>query len=894
MKRLICSACSLVALTLVIVFAGCGGGGYNNMQTMTPPNITVSITVANNITFLEAGGSVAITAVANGDTYGKGVTWSFSPMLGTLTNMTSSSVTYNAPATPPANDIAVTITATSVSDPTKSGAASIDVPPIVVTLAASVNPVGAGGMSQITAMVTNDPANKQVDPNSWTITPATGAGTLSGKTSTSVTYTAPITPPASDVSVTITATSVSDPTQKGTITIIFAAIRVSLSANPISVQACPAPPSCLNGTSQITATVTFDPANMGVNPASWAITSPTPAVGTLSGQTSSSVTYTAPSNVPTANLPVTITATSISGPPQSGNVTVTVLAITVSVSPSSALIPANVLVMQQFTGTVQNDPAIAGVNWTTTQGTPPTLCVSACGTFSPTNTPSGTATTYTAPAAVPSPATVAVTATSVTDSTKSGSANVTLTNGTVKLVPDSLAFGAIRTNFSGSLPVTLTNTGSTALSISSITVASTSFSQKNTCGSSVAAGVSCIITVTFAPKTFGTFSATLSITDSSSDSPQKVSLSGTGLKFRFNAVKSALVTSKTVAVPGPTGPSKVGTRVLDLVDSMRDDPFLANGAKRELLVRFWYPAAPGEACKRAEYTSPRVWSHFSDLLGIPLPEVTTNSCLDARITDGAHPVVLFTHGYTGTFTDYTFIFEDLASRGYVVASVDHTFEATAVEYPDGRFVESAFGSYLANNTRNDEQTYDFALSVRLSDLKFVVSELEQLNAGADRSFAGKLDTSRVAVAGHSLGGLTALLGIEQDSRFKAGIILDGIMPDSLFSGTQTPVFILAPGRDEWRDDERRLWGNLHGARLAVNLRGAEHMTPSDAVWLANGAIKTGTIGPEKTIAIVRNYIAAFLDANLRGKSMDPLLTGPSPDYPDAVVTTEKQLLHGEP
>jgi len=153
--------------------------------------------------------------------------------------------------------------------------------------------------------------------------------------------------------------------------------------------------------------------------------------------------------------------------------------------------------------------------------------------------------------------------------------------------------------------------------------------------------------------------------------------------------------SATAAVPSPTGPSRLLTRMQYLVDPTRDDPFLANGAKRELLVRFWYPASLGLGCQPAEYTSPRVWSYFSQLVAISLPKVRTNSCLDASIAEGAHPVVLFSHGYTGACTDYTFVFEDLASRGYVVVSVDHTFEATAVEFPDGRFVKSVFGSYLA-------------------------------------------------------------------------------------------------------------------------------------------------------------------------------------------------------
>jgi dipeptidyl aminopeptidase/acylaminoacyl peptidase len=44
-------------------------------------------------------------------------------------------------------------------------------------------------------------------------------------------------------------------------------------------------------------------------------------------------------------------------------------------------------------------------------------------------------------------------------------------------------------------------------------------------------------------------------------------------------------------------------------------------------------------------------------------------------------------------------------------------------------------------------------------------------------FAGKLDPVSVAVAGHSLDGLTALIGVEQEPRFKAGIVIDGVMPD---------------------------------------------------------------------------------------------------------------------
>jgi len=100
--------------------------------------------------------------------------------------------------------------------------------------------------------------------------------------------------------------------------------------------------------------------------------------------------------------------------------------------------------------------------------------------------------------------------------------------------------------------------------------------------------------------------------------------------------------------------------------------------------------------------------------------------------------------------------------------------------------------------------------------------------------------------------------------------------------------VLTAGNDGWGMDDCRLWNGLRGARVAVNLKGAEHVTPSDAVWLARYAIKTGSMGPERTIAAVRGYVAAFLDANLRGLPASPLIRKHSREYPDVVITTQQE------
>ena len=175
----------------------------------------------------------------------------------------------------------------------------------------------------------------------------------------------------------------------------------------------------------------------------------------------------------------------------------------------------------------------------------------------------------------------------------------------------------------------------------------------------------------------------------------------------------------------------------------------------------------------------------------------------------------------------------------------------------------------------------------------MVDEVERLGGSqAESPFAGRLNLNEIAVAGHSLGGLTAWLSVQREARFKAAVLLDASVLDGSAVVTKTPVLVLAMGRAQWSDQECRLWSDLQGPRFAVNIRDAEHTTPTDAVWLANGAIKTGTMGPEKTVAALRDYTAAFLDMYLRGQLLDPLLTGPSSDYPDAAVATQREPLCG--
>lgn len=119
----------------------------------------------------------------------------------------------------------------------------------------------------------------------------------------------------------------------------------------------------------------------------------------------------------------------------------------------------------------------------------------------------------------------------------------------------------------------VTNGGNAAVAISSIALIGnpTEFGQNNTCGSSLAAGLSCTINVTFTPTQLGPMGAAISITDNTVGSPHNVPLSGVGMTSGPNATLSAAsLTFGGIQLVGTTSPAlsvrliNYGTTALNL------------------------------------------------------------------------------------------------------------------------------------------------------------------------------------------------------------------------------------------------------------------------------------------------------------------------------------------
>jgi hypothetical protein len=358
-----------------------------------------------------------------------------------------------------------------------------------------------------------------------------------------------------------------------------------------------------------------------------------------------------------------------------------------------------------------------------------------------------------------------------------------------------------------------------------------------------------------------------------------------------------------LCLPEPTGPYPVGTTSLWLTDSSRPDPWAAGAAARELMVSLWYPAAkPGG--RPAPYMTPaesELQLVGRGITGIPLESlstVQTNAVSDAGPAGRQRslPLVVLSPGYTSSRSTLTALAEDLASHGYVVAGIDHTYESLATAFPDGRVA-----TCLSREARQSGGGFWEKMAAgRAADMSFVLSEL----TGPHPAWpgAGLIDPSRMAMAGHSAGGAATIAAMLADDRIRAGIDMDGStvaeIPDR---GLSRPFLFLGkasnytpgsgdavpPGTREWKllrgavSTWERDWELLRGWKRWLVVDGAVHASFTDLGLLADqlgidtGAARSGA----RCLDITRAYVRAFFDQHLRGEPQ-ALLDQPSARYPE--------------
>jgi predicted dienelactone hydrolase len=362
--------------------------------------------------------------------------------------------------------------------------------------------------------------------------------------------------------------------------------------------------------------------------------------------------------------------------------------------------------------------------------------------------------------------------------------------------------------------------------------------------------------------------------------------------------------------PMPTGPYSVGAARLYFSDMSRQDSLAPNPPRpRELLVVAWYPAdiTPGAQPERfwpdAPVTGP-VLARFLHLPAFGLLEhlrlVKSHSYRGAAMARARerYPVLIFSHGYGGTPWQNTVQMEELASHGFIIFSIGHTYENAAIPFPDGHVASANLAEMKAAiEDRSTGTIVKQRLGVWVADTRYLIDQLTEINAGratvtaeAGKLFTDRLDLTRLGVFGMSFGGATAGEFCVQDARCKAGMNMDGKQSGTVVENPLAVPFLYFTHDGNTENDPT--YASSRGDLYRVEIRHSEHSNFCDVNLTLPILRYVGILGSIDSLEIERTlnaYTLAFFQKYLEDKQSS-LLEGPpqAPRYPAAVFSARKR------
>jgi predicted dienelactone hydrolase len=386
----------------------------------------------------------------------------------------------------------------------------------------------------------------------------------------------------------------------------------------------------------------------------------------------------------------------------------------------------------------------------------------------------------------------------------------------------------------------------------------------------------------------------------------------------MNAAQQDVATVKQL--PHPTGRYAIGRIAYQWVDHSRIEQFSkVLGASRELMVYVWYPADPRGNSKRSRYfpgvdviPEGKDGEDMRDFWGdswvlVRADKIVSQTLETPPVASGSaqFPLLTFSPGLGTPVTAYTTLIQEVVSHGYVVVSIEPTYEAPVVVFLDGHTVAAlpeATGRHLPTprgETRDQfiKRMHAFDephINRWAADIRFSIDQMTLLNSGKTGAapFAGRLNLQDIAAWGHSFGGRAAARACQLDRRIKACLNADGLGPDGpifVFEGESLPsqplmwmeVYHEPPTeaqlspygvtRKEWdknhqvqlATDEQQLrtcpGGSLH---VLVNTSGIGHSSFTDEPFVAATTVpqrKQASVALE-TIGV---YTVAFFDRELK-------------------------------
>ena len=364
------------------------------------------------------------------------------------------------------------------------------------------------------------------------------------------------------------------------------------------------------------------------------------------------------------------------------------------------------------------------------------------------------------------------------------------------------------------------------------------------------------------------------------------------------AVSTALpILLPVPSIPASSGPYQVGTRIYELVDSSRMEIYSGKEEARRFMIQVWYPSEISPSDRRApwmadaEIFAPTLAryidlpSFFLDHLGLVQMPAYRESKLAPSST--AYPVILFSHGWNGFNAQNSGQAIQLASHGYVVVGLQHTYGALITVFPDGKIAKNN-PSGLPDGKPTEE--YEAAAQILsdqwAGDMGFALDFLESQKNDETGQFHNLLDLSNVGVYGHSTGGGAAIEFCGTDIRCKALLGMDPFMRpvsyEVLENGLSQPSFFMFSQR--WADelDSRnnelfhKFIPGVEQSLGVITINGTAHYDFTDIPLLSPLAPQLGLKGPingRQVTIIVNDYLLSFFNATLKSESTNLFAEG---------------------
>jgi len=359
------------------------------------------------------------------------------------------------------------------------------------------------------------------------------------------------------------------------------------------------------------------------------------------------------------------------------------------------------------------------------------------------------------------------------------------------------------------------------------------------------------------------------------------------LNFLINGCASIIYKSIPLKdVAKTNGKYFVGTQNFQLVDSTRSMWFTDDiKSFRTLSVKMWYPADENSLSDRAPYVDQYelIAKALSTSLGVPealmsrAGAVKCNSWLNADISIGNFPIVIYSHGHQSLKIANTFQAEEIASNGYIVIAPDHTYDAALTIINKDKIIYTR--SKLPNSDEEAEDSEMIErvkeqLNIRVEDVSFVIDKMIE-KFSKDQQFNKSADFENIGIFGHSFGGSTAIMAANNDNRIDAILGLDAYflpLPNYIIEKDINKPFIHL-GQTSWGDSNNyelmKIWGsNNKQNSFHLSVEGSKHndFTDFSQFTKLTGKFGSGKV-PQKIMRnIMNDVILQFFNYHL--KSID--------------------------